>query len=486
MKHAPAAALLLFLAAAAAPAAGVFSPPPDGRANWTVGVAVLSAEGLSGENSYLAGAIALLVRDRLSSLPWHVLPEEERALVARATVARELAALAASIAKLRAERDEALFTARQSAGVSPARAAAAARAAAEKSIAEMEARADYLRSLDPAAVEVAPRKPLVVIDGPGPARLFEPPAVSAQEFCQANGLDMLVSGSVSEVQGFLRLDIRAWHAEKAGPVFSWREAGSREELYLSLQAGLDGLVEPVLGMPWAVIALRTDPVVADVAVDGETVSRGGPRELYLSPGPHEVRVTARGHGEEVRQVDLAAGSVQELAVALVPLGRDTVTIASDPPGADLYLDALWLGKTPVTFGLPPARSRAMLSMQGYLDLPFSLGPGAKPPAVFTLEPADSSRGDLQKAARDRFYRAFGWFLVSLPAPLFCYRYSYDYAAKAADLVSAGDLAGAQAAVNAGTALYWTSVGGAALSASLFGWVVSAIVRYIAVSDRAAG
>lgn len=505
MKHPVAVAVLLCLAAAASggqdaggsksagataatagPAGASFTPPRDTRESWTIGFAALAGEGLSAENSYLAGAIPLLVRDRISRLPWHALSDDERALAGRALISRELSVLAASVAKLRAERDEALFTARPSAGVSPAQAAAAGRAAAEKSIAGMEARADFLRSLDPAAIEVARRKPLAVTDGPGPGKLFDPPAVSPQEFCQANGLDMLVTGTVREVQGFLRLDIRAWHAERAGPVFSWIEAGTRDELYLSLPSAADGLVGPVLGMSWAMIVLKTQPPVAEVAVDGEVVSRGGPRELYLSPGRHEVRVSASGHREEVRQVDLAAGAAQDLSVALAPLGRDTVTVVSEPPGADLYLDSLWLGRTPVTFGLPPVRGRALLSLQGYLDLPFSLGPESTLPEVFSLEPAAGSRGEQQKAARDRFYRAFGWFLVSLPAPLFSYRYSFDYAVKAGDLVTAGDLAGAQAAVAAGNALYWTSVGGAVLSVSLFGWVVSTIVRYIAVSDRAAG
>jgi hypothetical protein len=197
-------------------------------------------------------------------------------------------------------------------------------------------------------------------------------------------------------------------------------------------------------------------------------------------------VSSAGHGEEVRTLELAPGTSQDLEVLLPAIGTETVTIASDPPGADLYLGALWMGKTPVTFGLPPSRSRALLSLEGYLDLPFSLGPGMPPPALLALEPAAAAGGDAQERARDGFYRAFGWFLVSLPAPIFAYRYSYDYAAKAQDLLDAGDVAGAQAAVNAGNALYWGSIGGAVLGVSLFGWVVSTIIRYIAVSDRAAG
>ncbi len=456
--------------------------PRDTRDAWTVAFSSLSAQGISAENSYLASSAVLLIRDRIARLPTHAFSEEERALRAAAVISRELSTVAGSIAQIRKERDEVLFSQSSVSSLSgkgePSSQESRLDAAVE--------RRSYLESLDPSAVVVPAEKPIVLKDGPGAGKLFDPPPYSPGEFCERQDLDMAVGGTIREVQSYVLLDIWAYDATRASVVFRWREAGGREELYASLQEAARGLTEAILGRPWASLSLAPDPAEASVTVDGSLASSAGPREIFLLPGAHEIRASAAGYLDLVRAVDLAPGSETSLPLSLEPTARETVSLASDPPGADVYVDSLWKGKTPLDLQVPPARSRVLLSKTGFNVLPFSLGPGLPVGGPFTLETNAVSREQRQKKAREDFYGAFGWFLISLPAPLFCYRYAFDYADKAQALIDTGSLTEAQKAIDQGNILYWSSVGGAVLSASLFVWVATTIVRYITASDRAAG
>jgi hypothetical protein len=491
MLRLPVAALLLCSAAAALfaqsapgqPAAvqgqqAAALAPRDDRDRWNIGFSALEAAGLSPGNSYLAGAIPLLLRDSLARLPWHDLAEPERASRRQAIVAREAAALDRSIAAERSRRDDAFF------GDPAARAAALA--AAEQGLAVLLERREALAMLDPSIVDVPSRKDLLIVDGTGEGKLFDPPAGSRGVFCDERGLDMLVGGSLAEVQGFLRLDLWAWDAARGRIVFSWREAGTREQLYETLSEAGRGLVEHVLGGPWASLRVNLSPPLASLSVDGDKAAPAGSGELFLVPGTHLLRASAAGHADSVREVTLAPEQSVTLEIALERIPAPRLTLATDPPGVNVYFDSLWIGRSPLELDLPAERGRVLLAREGYNPLAFSLGPAGLPALPLVLEPSTVSRDQLQRRARDAFYGSFGWFLLSLPAPIFCYRYAFDYAGKAQALYIAGRTAEADRAVRTGSALYWTSVGGAVASASLFAWVVSTIVRYIAVSDRAAG
>ena len=480
MRAAP--RLLLFLSLLAALGHAEEAAPRDTRDTWTIAFSALWARGLSAENSYLASSVVLLIRDGVARLPSHTISEDERGLRGKAVIARELTSLAASIAQIRKERDEALFVG-----------APAAASAENKGSSSVQSRLDaalarraFLESLDPSAVEAAAEKPVAIRDGQGAGKLFDPPPYSPGEFCERQDFDMLVGGTIREVDSYILLDIWAYDAARGRVVYTWRDAGGREGLYASLDGVANGLTGAILGRPWSVLSLAPDPVEAAVSVDGGPTSSGGPRELFLSPGAHEIRASAAGHRDLVRTVDLAPGSETSLALALEREQRGTVALATDPAGADVYVDSLWSGKTPLELEMPAARSRVLLSKPGFNPLPFSLGPGTTVQSPFVLETKAVSREQRQKKAREDFYGAFGWFLISLPAPLFCYRYAFDYADKVRALVAADSLTEAQKAIDTGYILYWSSVGGAALSVSLFVWVATTIVRYITASDRAAG
>ena len=242
MLRLPVAALLLCSAAAALfaqsapgqPAAvqgqqAAALAPRDDRDRWNIGFSALEAGGLSPGNSYLAGAIPLLLRDSLSRLPWHTLGEAERASrqagchCTRSRVPRQEHRDRAQQARRRVLRGSGGEGCRARRGRAGPRCPARAR--------------EVLAGLDPSIVDVPSRKDLLIVEGTGEGKLFNPPSGSRGVFCDERGLDMLVGGSLAEVQGFLRLDLWAWDAARGRVVFSWREAGTRGQLYDSLRGG---------------------------------------------------------------------------------------------------------------------------------------------------------------------------------------------------------------------------------------------------------
>jgi len=262
-------------------------------------------------------------------------------------------------------------------------------------------------------------------------------------------------------------------------VFTAREAAQRDEVYASLPEAGGDLARVILGKRWAKIAFSPDPPSASLYVDGHLLASGVAPALYVGPGEHEVQVTSPGCVDETRTIALEAGESFPLAVTLVKISGGVVTIDSVPPGANLYLDSIWSGITPLSLEKPFSRSRVVLSLPGFYDLPFSIGIDSPPKVTYSLQKDVGPRDTAQKKARDDFYAMFGWFAVSLPLPLFSYAFYIDNYVLAYNSGSAS----AQVTSNVFLAGYY---GGAVISVALFTWMVFRIIHYVSVSNGIAG
>jgi hypothetical protein len=159
-------------------------------------------------------------------------------------------------------------------------------------------------------------------------------------------------------------------------------------------------------------------------------------------------------------------------------------VASDPPGAALYVDSLWAGVTPVTIDRPAQRSRGVLDLQGYYPGELDLGPSSAASVSLTLIPDTGPRDVRQNKARDDFYASFAWFAASIPIPLFSYALVFDFAVQTQDFLRAGLLTEAARAQSRSQSFLYGYYGGVALSAGLFAWMVARIVQYVTAADAA--
>jgi hypothetical protein len=484
MLPSPARALVVLLLLAASPgarataAAASREPPKDARERWIVGFAVLEGEGLASADAWLAWSIPLMLRDQLAGLGTHAIDGDGRTAIARAAIARERRALLTSIDGLRRARD--------AAGLGETRSATAASPTPGDALAEAMERLAWLDSLDPSAVDVPDVKPVAVKEGSEPGLLLAAPFGSRGEAAAREDVDLLVGGSVREASGYFLVDLWAWDAARESVVYTWRDAATRGELYGRLAEGGRGLAGVLLGRPWASLEVTVRPPGATVLVDGQPAGAGQSRFDDLEPGRHEIRVSAPGHREEVRNVELAAESTTVLEVALEALDLGAISVVSDPPGADALLDAVWQGRTPLDIPRPDERARLVVSLPEGLEAALTVGPSSPANLSISLANADMRLDERQKAARDRFYGSFGWLVLSLPVPFYTYNWAYDWAIEANRLAGRGELSAALRAADISYGFYYAYLGGLGVSVAIAGWTVYNIVRYIKAADRSVG
>jgi hypothetical protein len=450
------------------------SLPKDTRAQWTVAVCTFEVEGLSGENTYLAFSLPLLLKNEVGALSTHTLSDEERDLTRRALVARDMAAAETASTAIRAERDALLFTDAVASATDPA-----TRAAVESRLAAAAARRGFLASLDAARVDVAAMKPVVFKQGAEEGKLLDAPRIPRDVYCAREGVDLLIGGSLQEVQGYLLLDIWAFDAARDMLVYSSRNAAQREELYAFLSALGKELAGVILGRPWSLVSFAPTPPESSLYVDGTLAASGASSTLYLAPGAHTVRITAPGYHDLERTVTLGEGEETRIGDTLEKEVPGEIALATDPVGAAVYLGSVWKGTTPLPLDIPAVQGRGVLELDGYYSQPFTLDPSSPSSLTMTMTADVGSREDLQKKARDRFYTSLSLFAFSIPIPLFSYALTMDYATKLQQSGGASD----ETAMYAFFGAYY---GGIGLSAALFTWMVTRIVAYVKAANDVGG
>jgi hypothetical protein len=455
------------------------SVPKDTGTQWTVGFSVFAAEDVSAENTYLRYSLPLLLQDAVSGLSTHAVSDEEREGIRRDAIEREIAASQRSITSIRKERDALLF----------ADAAAAAKSNAalvDARIAAAVGRRDFLQSLDPGAVDVAAEKPVAFKQGTEEGKLLDAPVVPEPVYCDRQGLDLLVGGSLEEMQGYLLVNVWAFDAALGRRVFSSRNVAMRDELYASISALGRELASTILGRAWSLVAFAPDPPEAALYVDGSLVALGSSPALYLVPGQHEIRISAPGYRDIVRTVSLDPSAESRIDDGLDKEIQGSITVTTDPVGADLYVDSIWQGTTPLLLDIPAERSRAVASLEGYYPSSFLVYPDSASLLTVPLRTDVGSRDAVEKKKRDDFYASLGWFAASIPLPLFSYSLVTDLSTRSAEYAAAGD---DQAATNALTAskvfsaAYW---GGIAVAAGVFAWMVTRIIDYLTAAGNVGG
>jgi hypothetical protein len=454
------------------------SVPADAAKQWVVGFTVFDARGLAPENAYLAFSIPLLLKDAVSGLQTHTIADDERDLDRAAIVARELRSAEQSLTSARRDRDALLFS---GVPIDPA-----ALKPIDARIAALEKRRDFLGSLDPSMIVIPPDKPVSFKEGSGPGKLLGLPAIPPAVHCAREGLDMLIGGSIRQVEGYLLVDTWAYDAARGRVTTSTREAAQRDELYVTVPLWGKDLVATILGRSWSLVAFTPDPPDSSLYVDGSLAASGVSPALFLVPGIRELTIKAPGYRDITRSLLLLPGEETPLAISLLKETAGSIFISSLPAGAELYVNSIWQGRTPLLLEQPTERSRGVLSLNGFYDFPFSLGPDSPPQISLTLQPDLGAREVAQKKAREEFYTSFAWFAASVPIPLFCNAFALDYALLRNDLLSQGQssqAASAQMGAQAFLAGYYV---GLAITASLFTWMVIRIIHYVSVSNGTAG
>ena len=113
------------------------------------------------------------------------------------------------------------------------------------------------------------------------------------------------------------------------------------------------------------ILVVTDPLGANVSIDGRRAGVGPYGGKGLTPGKHKVRVDKEGYEPWEGEVTVIAEKDVEVPVALKLKGGELL-VQSEPPGAKVYLTGKEIGDTPIKVsGITPGVYELRVIKEGY-------------------------------------------------------------------------------------------------------------------------
>ncbi len=129
-----------------------------------------------------------------------------------------------------------------------------------------------------------------------------------------------------------------------------------------------GVVQTVsaeLDVRWAAVTFNSQPSGASVRIDGREVG-STPLTADVLEGTHRYELHLAGHKPFQSRVVVVSGKPQKLdAVELAPVDGN-LHLTSEPSGADVLVDGVYSGRTPVDLELSPGENHKLsLSVAGY-------------------------------------------------------------------------------------------------------------------------
>ncbi|TVQ99657.1 MAG: PEGA domain-containing protein [Spirochaetaceae bacterium] len=476
MKTAAMIALLIGCAAIPAMARATPEEPPlrDDRPVWRIGVLPFAGTDLEPEDAWLARSIPLLMLETLSPLGEHRLSDAEREARRVRVLEKAQATAGRTLAEENRARDR-LLLADLSDDVRADR-----REAADLRVTEARRALNRLLAMEADEVIVPVTRPIEFFGGG--AELI-PTGLARGQAASQHDLDLVLSGSVDRLdREFLVVEIAAYSVAQEREVYRDLEVIALDDIAPLVEAMVERVAETVLGRPWAHLTVVTNTPNAALLVDGELVGFGSATSLFLEPGSRRVVVSYESVQHQ-ETVVLLPGRFERIDVALPQPQSGRVVVDSEPSGADVYVDSVWRGRTPVALNRPHHTATVLLQREGSLDSRFTIGPQTPDRVVRDLAPDIVGWTEQTTAARDRFYRALGFFVVSLPAPIILNGVYENLAVLYASGTPAG-LGSSESDRLLATANtvywgYWASVG---VSSGLFANLVVQLVRYIRTAE----
>lgn len=250
-------------------------------------------------------------------------------------------------------------------------------------------------------------------------RLLAGPRAAAE----TRDVDLLLYLSVVPVEELLFLRIRSYNRFTRIDREIARVVASPEDMPRRLEERVAALVREVAGRELASLLVHvTDerglPAEdARIRLDDSLIGVGHAEERFLLPGGYSLQIVTSDGRRVDQDILLLGGEVRRLAVELPPRAAAMILLESDPPGARVYEGSLWTGITPLEVPRPADPREYTISLKGYYDSRVQLGPEGPSRVSRTLVHTDTDWYGQVTDTRNRFYRSFGAFALSLSVPI---------------------------------------------------------------------
>jgi serine/threonine-protein kinase len=178
---------------------------------------------------------------------------------------------------------------------------------------------------------------------------------------------MLSVNGISEGRTPIGLELPLGEHRVALSLEDHEEWNSRIELSEEKEYTVTAGLKPVTAVRQAVLKVETDPVGAEILVNGELKGRG-PAEVTLPTGRYLVALRLEGHLDWSEEMDLEEARKYPVVVRLQPVAtKARLSVRSDPPGAEVQVDGSPLGRTPVSAEFATGVRRLRVFLPGYQE-----------------------------------------------------------------------------------------------------------------------
>jgi hypothetical protein len=421
-----------------------------------------------------------VVRDIVAEVETRYLPAEERVALAQL----EIETYQLDLTQREEERIRALERARlEGRSAAPGRGEAVRET--DDQLAQIADDRSLVASFPLDGVAVPPEAPIELIEGDYRFRRVLPsPEGISRERPDAR---MIVYLTVDAVGDRLLVTGRSFvpHLREDREIF--RVVGQEQEIPAELELQERRLVAALSGRPLGIVRLRAvdsrnEPLrEARIFLGGEYLGVSPVRAEYVLPGTYEVRVELPDGRSAVRSITVYADAEREEVVTISAAAPETILLTTVPSGARVYRGAQWVGFSPVLVPRPLASTSYTLSAEGYLDSRVTVGPDTPRRVARTLVGSDYDWSAAVEDSRDRFYRSFGLFALSVAVPILVNGTYQTYTGLVdAEGALSDELTSAEQRriIQQTNALYYGYYAGIGLSAGLFGNMIWRLVNYV--------
>jgi PKD repeat protein len=150
---------------------------------------------------------------------------------------------------------------------------------------------------------------------------------------------------------------------------------------LTIVAALSkSVVEPTPKLPSAYGSIAITSIPSGVAVNLDGSEKGKTPAIFhdIIAGNHEVTLSEKGYDDWTQAVSVGSGQTTAINAVLVltkePAFRTgSLTVTTDPAGAEVYIDGVFKGVSPINIsGLPDGVHTILLTMQDYANITSNL------------------------------------------------------------------------------------------------------------------
>lgn len=387
---------------------------PTIKSNPGIEFAVLGAQDLATEYSYLLRTLPQFLAKRLSMLPERVTSDEQYEVLGTWALEQVRASFSRTRDQVLSQRDIAALLG----NVPPQTALDLG-----KKLAEAEANLAYVQALGFRNFEKPQAAPFMVDNTqltelvyPGNGMVPSTDGLRTQAFA-LRGSWYRVAGVLSNQGDFFQLRLVLDDCIRELRLMDRTFGFSLDEVQ-NLPGGIsDALATAILSYVPARLEVQSNVDSAQITL--EPWRNGGQDGVwqYLPPGEYAVSIRARSYLPWQKEILVEAGRVIQLRAELQARASPVVRIRSNVP-ATVWEGANYLGATPYDYEIPESKRLLVLRAPGHLDQVFILDPAsAKGEYTVQLFRDGINFSDELVLRRDQVYESLGWFVLSLALPV---------------------------------------------------------------------